>query len=239
MYLYLCVLLIVTTTKGSTYPIDINISPEVIHLNSAVTVTCTAIGNDNGVLTLIPYNIINGTYLPYTCVDSYEPSERFSGLQYYFTYLPDVVTFTTKVSINPIALLDDGLTLACVFYDLQLQTYYNSSTINVNIFIPTTTVQSTIIYSSSTPDANISSFTTTVPSAINLFTTPQDISDNFVNSQDFYITVGTFSVVVFGSIVMIFILLAILIVCAFTRRRVAKHSIVKDCNMPTRCPHEG
>lgn len=223
MYLYLCVLLLTaTTTKGFTYPIGINISPEVVHLNSAVTVTCNATGNDNGILTLIPYNVINGTYLPYSCVDSYESSDRFSGIQYYFTYYSGIVTFTTEVSINPITPLDDGLTLVCVFYDLQSQTYYSSRTLRINIVYPTA--------ASTTAVQIATNYTTALETLTNLFTTPQSIPDNFVNSQDFYITVGTFSTVVFGAIALIFVLIAILIVCAFRRGQVATHLLAVDWN---------
>ncbi|KAI6652738.1 hypothetical protein LOD99_4124 [Oopsacas minuta] len=227
-------ILTITTPSCNTYVIDVSINPEIIYLNSGtvnpdsvVTITCQATGLKE-VLTLIPFNMINGTFIEHPCVGSYRfinQSQRFSTLSFYYTYTSDNIIFTTTISLNPIIQLDDGLLLGCAFYNLETETYDVSHMTNITIIVieptTTTTIATTATTTATTATTTTTAVTTGHTATIAEITTLESTQGSLIKSQDFYITIGTLSVVMLGLLIVIFILITVLGIYASTRRQQA------------------
>ena len=222
--------------------VDIRISPTVVdisygtpYLDSVITITCEAAGDRDTIQSLIPFNIINGTYIPHSCVGSleYQSTQRFSILPYFYTYTSNQVIFTTSISLSPISPSDNGLEVRCCFYNLATEEYDLSDTGFINVTILHTSPQTTLPneLSTSTPNTSTSTPNISISTTEILTTLPTNRStmaphsgsptvslknsDTFIKSHDFYITIGAFSTVVF----VLVILISILIIVQITRSR--------------------
>ena len=245
-----CLYLLISTLHSccASY-VNISISPESVSIpagtaysDSAVTVTCEATADHDTLLALIPFNIINGTYIQHSCVGSAEfpqITQRFSTVPYYYKYASNEASFTTIIYLSPISPLDDGLEVGCCFYNLETKQYDFSETraFNVSIFhIPTTSQP--ILPNEVSTDTSI--LTTAVSTATTRSESPTVSMETktsetfFITSREFYITIGAFSIVLFILVALILLLIIVLL----TRRKQQIYIVQPPPPPPALAPEE-
>ncbi|KAI6652737.1 hypothetical protein LOD99_4123 [Oopsacas minuta] len=183
--------------------VTINISPDTIYVDSNATITCIATANDDTLVALVPFYVINGTHVQHSCIGSteYEPlTQNFSTLP----FVPIVdSTLSTRISLSPVSESDDGLSIGCVFYNLTAESIASSNVLTLSVLFPTS--------GPNISDVNTTATFTEVP---------------FLNSRSFHITIGSIGGVI-GIVVIIAILLILiiaLVVCAVKRSKRRKPS---------------
>ena len=198
----LCLLGIVPCCLSQS--VAISVSPDIIYLGSDVDITCRVSGNVTELISYVPFYVINGTYIPHSCVGNaeYQPlTQRFSTPTSNNTL--DNSTLSTRLSISPVTSIDMDLNISCVFFDLQTENNFSSQIITLSVMNtsqPTTPVETT--------------------------TTQQMVTElPFINSNEFYITVGTVGgFIVLVIVVAIVLVLLILILVVVTKRNKRKET---------------
>ena len=193
--------------------VTISVFPDIIYLESDVDVTCQVSGDENTLLSLVPFYVINGTYIQHSCVGSaqYQPlTQRFSTLPFDNT---NNSTLITRFSISPVSETDNGLSIACVFFDIGTENNFTSSVIALSV---------------------VNTSEPIVP--VEITTTGEMITQQpFINSQEFYITVGT----VGGFLVLLVVVTLIIILVISVTVIVTKRSKRKETSEPVITAHMG
>ena len=198
----LCLLGIVPCCLNQS--VAISVSPDIIYLGSDVDIICRVSGNVSELISYVPFYVINGTYIPHSCVGNaeYQPlTQRFSTPTSNNTL--DNSTLSTRLSISPVTSIDMDLNISCVFFDLQTENNFSSQIITLSVMNtsqPTTPVETT----------TAQQMVTELP---------------FINSNEFYITVGTVGgFIVLVIVVAIVLVLLILILVVVTKRNKRKET---------------
>ena len=118
--------------------VTIGISPDVIYVDSNVTITCIASATSNILPSLVPLYLINGTYVQYSCIGD---SEFLRLTRNFFTlpYTPtDPSALSARISLSPVSASDDGLSIGCAFYNLVDEMVASSDVMTLSVLESTT-----------------------------------------------------------------------------------------------------
>ena len=164
--------------------VTIGISPDVIYVDSNVTITCIASASSNILRSLVPLYLINGTYVQYSCIGDSE----FQPLTRNFFTLPYTPTgdstLSAKISLSPASASDNGLSIGCAFYNPVAEMVASSDVITLSILEDT--------------PPTISQVNTTEVTITNL---------PIVNSLGFQIGVGSV-----GGVILLLVITAVLLI---------------------------
>ena len=203
--------------------VDIFISPREIYLNANTTVTCQVVVDNSTLLSLVPFFIINGTYVQHSCIGDpdYLPlTQRFTPLPFFPTTNS---TLAIKLSFIPVNSIDDRLSLGCGFYDLVTNNFSMSNITSLTIRTPV------ITQTSSAPNNS----NQTIPTVEVLILLP------FTQTQSFYIIIGTVGgvlLLVIGCTIILIVLVVVIVAVQKRKGRKPKEPVVLTEVLPALDP---